>query len=112
MDVDSYLRFILALVFVLALLGLVALVARRLGLGYRTASPKGRVRRLSVVEIMPLDARRRLVLLQRDDVEHLVLIGGPGADVVVEPNIRVRDLPSFTETLKTEAERTAKETPP
>lgn len=111
MDVDSYLRFILALVFVLALLGLLAVVARRAGLGYRAPVQKGRTRRLSVVEVMPLDARRRLVLVQRDDVEHLVLIGGTGADVVVESGIRLPQLPGFTETLKSEAARIAKETP-
>lgn len=111
MDVDGYLRFILALVFVLALLGLVAVAARRLGLGYRTPAQKGRTRRLSLVEIMPLDARRRLVLVQRDDVEHLVLIGGPGGDLLVEAGIRLPHLPDFAQTLKSEAARTAKETP-
>ncbi len=33
-----------------------------------------------------VDSRRKLVLIRRDDVEHLLLIGGP-TDVVVEQNI-------------------------
>jgi hypothetical protein len=43
-------------------------------------------RRLDVVEQMSLDARRRLVLIRRDDVEHLIMTGGP-VDVVIETGI-------------------------
>jgi hypothetical protein len=43
--------------------------------------------RLAVSETLEVDKYRRLVLLRRDDVEHLVLIGG-GQDVVVEAAIR------------------------
>jgi flagellar protein FliO/FliZ len=42
-------------------------------------------KRLGVVEITPVDSRRRLVLIRRDDVEHLIMIGGP-VDIVVETN--------------------------
>ena len=33
-----------------------------------------------------MDARRRLVLIRRDDVEHLIMTGGP-VDVVIETGI-------------------------
>jgi hypothetical protein len=39
-----------------------------------------------------VDGRRRLVLVRRDNVEHLLMIGGP-SDIVVEPNI-VRAMPN------------------
>jgi hypothetical protein len=42
--------------------------------------------RLAVVESAMVDTKRRIVLIRRDDVEHLILIGGP-ADVVVESGI-------------------------
>ncbi|OLP53911.1 hypothetical protein BJF92_04860 [Rhizobium rhizosphaerae] len=42
-----------------------------------------REQRLAVLESTAVDARRRLVLVRRDDVEHLLLIGGP-ADLVLE----------------------------
>ncbi len=42
--------------------------------------------RLEVLDTAPVDARRRLVLVRRDDVEHLVMIGGP-TDVVIESRI-------------------------
>jgi flagellar protein FliO/FliZ len=42
--------------------------------------------RLGVVEQATVDARRRLVLVRRDDVEHLIMTGGP-VDVVIETGI-------------------------
>jgi len=43
--------------------------------------------RLAVTDAAAIDTRRRLVLLRRDDVEHLILIGGP-TDMVIESDIR------------------------
>jgi flagellar protein FliO/FliZ len=43
-------------------------------------------KRLGVLEMTPVDGRRRLVLVRRDDVEHLIMIGGP-VDVVIETSI-------------------------
>lgn len=45
-----------------------------------------RDRRLDVVEHASVDGRRRLILIRRDDVEHLIMTGGP-VDVVIETNI-------------------------
>jgi len=42
--------------------------------------------RLAVIDAAAVDGRRRLVLVRRDNVEHLLMIGGP-TDIVVEPNI-------------------------
>lgn len=47
--------------------------------------PKGD-RRLEVIDHANLDSRRRLVLIRRDNVEHLLLTGGP-VDVVIETGI-------------------------
>lgn len=43
-------------------------------------------KRLSVVEHASIDGRRRLVLIRRDGVEHLIMTGGP-VDVVIETGI-------------------------
>jgi Flagellar biosynthesis protein, FliO len=51
--------------------------------GGRSALP-----RLAVQDAAPVDSHRRLVLVRRDDVEHLLLIGG-NTDIVVEQNIRI-----------------------
>jgi hypothetical protein len=47
--------------------------------------PKGE-RRLEVVDHANVDSRRKLVLIRRDGVEHLVMTGGP-VDVVIETGI-------------------------
>ena len=85
MDLETYLKFVLALVFVLGLIAALAWTARRFGLGGKLVPNTGR-RRLSVSEVMPLDARRKLVLLRRDGTEHLVLLG-PGPDLLLESGI-------------------------
>ncbi len=47
---------------------------------------RNRIPRLSVTDAAVVDEKRRLILVRRDDVEHLLLIGGP-SDVVVETNV-------------------------
>jgi flagellar protein FliO/FliZ len=47
---------------------------------------RSRMPRLAVIDAAAVDGRRRLVLVRRDNVEHLLMIGGP-TDIVVEPNI-------------------------
>jgi flagellar protein FliO/FliZ len=71
-----------ALALVVALIGLCAWLARRFGLGGRLVTTGGK-RRLSIIEVLPLDAKRRLVLLRRDEVEHLILLGQQ-SDTVIE----------------------------
>lgn len=83
MDATSYLRFIVALVFVLALIGVFGLLLRRFGPGAGLMARARGERRLAVVEVLPLDAKRRLVLVRRDGVEHLLLLGA-ATDLVVE----------------------------
>jgi hypothetical protein len=46
-------------------------------------------RRLGLVESTSVDGRRRLLLVRRDDVEHLILTGGP-VDVLLETGIQSR----------------------
>lgn len=86
MQVEVYLRFVLALVFVLALIGLLAWVARRYGFGGHASGRSSRTRRLEIVETKTVDGKRRLVLLRRDDVEHLVLTG-PNSEILIEQGI-------------------------
>lgn len=85
MDWDIYLRAVTALVAVLALIGVSAWLARRSGMAGAFRSGR-RKRRLGIVEVLPIDNRRRLVLVRRDGAEHLLLIGG-GADLVVERGV-------------------------
>ena len=76
-----------------ALIGLLILliairIVRGLTFGTFVAGGRNRKTRLAVMDATAVDSHRRLVLVRRDDVEHLILIGGP-SDVVVEQNIRM-----------------------
>src|SRR5471030_2993589 len=87
------LTFLLAFVAVLALISLAAWLVRRFAgnrLGANTN--RGRMPRLAVIDAAAVDGRRRLVLVRRDNIEHLLMIGGP-TDIVVESNI-VRATPA------------------
>lgn len=81
------LRFLFAFIVVLGLIALTAWLVRRFG-GDRlgAAGARGRQPRLAVIDAAAVDGRRRLILIRRDNVEHLLMIGGP-TDVVVEANI-------------------------
>jgi hypothetical protein len=70
---------------VLAFMVLFALFKGFSGTGIR-GTRRARQARLAVMDAAIVDSRRRLVLVRRDDIEHLILIGGP-TDVVVEQNI-------------------------
>ena len=85
--------FLFAFIAVLALIGVAAWLVRRFGANRLGANPsRGRMPRLAVIDAAAVDGRRRLVLVRRDNVEHLLMIGGP-SDIVVEPNI-VRATPA------------------
>jgi flagellar protein FliO/FliZ len=87
MEFETLLRFAAALAAVLGLIALFAAAAKRFGLANRVRSPGGSAaRRLGIVETLSLDARRQLVLVRRDGVEHLILAGAAG-DIVIEANI-------------------------
>jgi hypothetical protein len=87
------LTFLFAFIAVLALIGVAAWLVRRFATNRLGANPnRGRMPRLAVIDAAAVDGRRRLVLVRRDNVEHLLMIGGP-TDIVVEPNI-VRATPA------------------
>jgi hypothetical protein len=77
----------------LTFLGLAAIAGGVLYWSYlQSGSPTGALfgprpeKRLAIVEHASVDGRRRLILLRRDGVEHLIMTGGP-VDVVIETGI-------------------------
>lgn len=91
MEMSDYLKFVMALLFVIALLLLLAYGAKKIGLMARVTvnSAKTKGKRLDIIEILPVDARRKLMLIRRDDVEHLVMLGNE-RDMVIEQNIKTK----------------------
>jgi flagellar protein FliO/FliZ len=88
-------RFFLAFLIVLGLIGAAAWAVRRFGSTRLGGTVRGRQPRLAVIDYASVDSRRRLILVRRDNIEHLMMIGGP-TDVVVESNI-VRAVPAARE---------------
>ncbi|MFG1306791.1 flagellar biosynthetic protein FliO [Xanthobacter autotrophicus] len=84
-------RLAIAVVVIGALLAVTVLVMRRLTSRGRGPVRSGRAGpRLAVLDSVAVDQRRRLVLVRRDEVEHLLLVGG-ASDIVVEHQIAVED---------------------
>lgn len=85
MELMEYLRFGLALLFVIGLISACSWFGRRMGLAPRISNKSG-VRRLSVIEVQSVDAKRKLVLIRRDNAEHLLLLNGE-RDLLIESGI-------------------------
>jgi flagellar protein FliO/FliZ len=49
--------------------------------------------RVAVIESLPVDGKRSVILVRRDNIEHLVMVGGRN-DLVIEPNIMRRAAPN------------------
>ena len=77
-------KFFAALTFVLALMGGLFLILKRI----QTNGPikMGNARRLRITEVLQLDSRRRAILLRRDGIEHLVILS-PNSETVIEAGI-------------------------
>ena len=86
-DINPW-RFIFAFVFVIGLIGLMGLAMKRYGRRQRIFGAQGEGGRLDIIEVRYLDARRRLVLVRRDQAEHLLLLSDKG-ELVVESGIKV-----------------------
>ena len=78
----------LAALILLVIVLVVVRLIRSMTFGTFVAGGRNRKTRLAVMDAAAVDSHRRLVLVRRDDVEHLILIGGP-SDVVVERDIRL-----------------------
>jgi len=85
MEYTDYLKFLLAFVFVLALMGGLAFILKKLGLD-RTGGLVGSKRRLKIIEVMNIDAKHKAALIQCDDKQHLMLLNANG-DTIIESNI-------------------------
>jgi flagellar protein FliO/FliZ len=87
METVSVLRFVLAFAFVLGLLGLFAWGLKRWGDPQKVMKRMRAGRRMQVSETLYLDNRRKLVLVRRDDTEHLILLS-PSSEAVIETGLK------------------------
>jgi flagellar protein FliO/FliZ len=88
MESTDYLRAVLALLFTLSLIGLVAYAVRKFGPGLPGMAGNPANPRLVLLERKVLDARHQLLLFKRDQTEHLVILSTQGPAVVIESQIK------------------------
>lgn len=98
--------FVLTLALLVAVIWAVISLARSFGSGALGRQRRNRQPRLAVMDSADIDHRHRLVLVRRDHVEHLILIGGP-VDVVVEEGIIRNATAAGTDTLVRSNARTS-----
>ena len=82
MELNAYIDYLAAFILVLALIGICAWLAK-FALTKQGNWLKGKDKRLSLIDAIGIDNKRRLVLVRKDDLEHLILIGGPN-DLLIE----------------------------
>jgi flagellar protein FliO/FliZ len=92
-DVPAVTQLMFGLMIAGGLIVAAACVVRILG-AWRLFTTIARRRRslLAVVEVAVVDGWRRLILIRRDNTEHLMMIGGPN-DLIIEANIAVAAMP-------------------
>ncbi|WP_085904348.1 FliO/MopB family protein [Kiloniella majae] len=76
MDYGNYFQFFLSLIFIIGLIFAFSLIAKKLGLGNGPAITGNKQKRLKIKEVRPLDAKRKVVIVQCDNKEHIILVGG------------------------------------
>jgi hypothetical protein len=90
MEFDTLILGVATFLFVIALVALLVWAFRTVfGKSGAAGFTRTREKRLGVVESATVDGKRKLLLVRRDDVEHLIIIGGP-VDMVVETGIKGR----------------------
>jgi flagellar protein FliO/FliZ len=83
----SWLRVAVAFIVVFGLMGVLGFVLKYISLrGFQLPGMGQTAKRLSIVESIPLDVRRRLVIVKCDAKEHLLLLG-VNQDIVVESDL-------------------------
>ena len=86
LNLTDYVKFVFAFIFVLALIALAAIAARHFGFGLPRNPRNSAQRRLGILESLNIDGKRRMVLIRRDETEHLLLLGAT-TELVIEESI-------------------------
>ena len=93
-NLDIYIRFIAAFAIVMGLIAVAVWAAKYLGFATTLRNRGANQRRLFVSESIAIDTKRRLLLVNLDDREHLICVGGPNDFTVkndISPAIRFNE---------------------
>jgi len=86
MDITSILTSAFALLFVLSLIFIISILLRKYGSGRVFIDNPDKNKRLSVKDTLIIDSKRKLVLISRDNVEHLILLSHE-KETIIESDI-------------------------
>ncbi len=92
METTLVLRAIFALAIVLGLVALCAWIARRWPALLQKAQRSGAPRRLIIVERLPIDSRRQILVVREGRREHVILLG-VSSEQIIESRDFVRSVP-------------------
>ena len=83
-ELDQILRFAFSLILVLCLMGILALILKKINAG--SSHIKTKERRLSIIETLHISPKTKLFLVACDHKNYLIC-SGPHGDTVVDPSI-------------------------
>ncbi len=83
-DTAQLIRFFAALIFVLSLMGGLAIAVKFFNKNHPIVP--GHKKRLRIIEILALDPKRKIMIIERDTTQHLIILG-PTGETVIESNI-------------------------
>lgn len=86
MEISQILFAVFSLIFVISLIGITAFVLKRFVLERNFAMGGTKERRLKILEHLPLDTRRRLMLIEKDGKEEILLLLGATDETVISSN--------------------------
>jgi hypothetical protein len=107
MELSVYLRFLSALVFTLSLIGLLYWSIKRFNL-MKFSNNKVLGNRLSVEEILRIDAKNKLVSVKKDEEEYLILIGQDGNLLIDASESRNNKIVEFRDELEAQNKKPQK----
>lgn len=82
MESPDYLRFVLALAFVLGSMWLLVWLLKRFGFDKKLRGVTGQGGRLAVSEVLYLDPKRKLLIARADAQEYLLLVHGDAVTLI------------------------------
>lgn len=91
MEISSVVTSLVALLFVLSLIGLVSVLLKKYGESGLRGMSEGKKKRLKVKEVLVIDGKRKLVLIERDGEKEHLLLCAPEQNLVVEQDIPVSE---------------------
>lgn len=96
MDFTQYIQLGIALAFVLALMGLLSFILKKINFAQSGMANKNA--RIKIIEQRMIDSKHKIAIIRCDNKDHLVILGQNGdtvikADMTIPPEKSKKDIP-------------------